>query len=160
MVARCVQLRNRVRKQPEHQHSGFGGCFGGFRHRPRSAGGGNQNPSKFLPQPIGHDDEDHLVGDPALPVGYFLLGVRRNFEDERFKYVLHLSEDNTTKNKLFSESVMSGLGMYFLTVMVGLGIQGFIVLPLLYFSLTRQNPFTYIKHLGTAIITAFGTASR
>lgn len=57
------------------------------------------------------------------------------------------------------KSVMSGLGMYFLTVMVGLGIQGFIILPLLYFSLTRQNPFTYIKHLGTAIITAFGTAS-
>ncbi|KAL1517188.1 hypothetical protein ABEB36_000985 [Hypothenemus hampei] len=56
-------------------------------------------------------------------------------------------------------SVMSGLGLYFVTVLLGLFIQGFIILPLLYFALTRQNPFTFIKHLGTAIVTAFGTAS-
>ncbi|XP_066250889.1 excitatory amino acid transporter-like isoform X1 [Euwallacea similis] len=56
-------------------------------------------------------------------------------------------------------SVMSGLGMYFLTVMVGLFIQGFVILPLLYFGLTRQNPFQFIKSLASAIATAFGTAS-
>lgn len=100
------------------------------------------------------------MGDPALPIGYFLLGVRRDFEDARLKYVHHHTSGLNGLKKKLSESVMSGLGMYFLTVMVGLGIQGFIILPLLYFSLTRQNPFTYIKHLGTAIITAFGTASR
>lgn len=55
---------------------------------------------------------------------------------------------------------MSGLGLYFVTVMVGLFIQGFIVLPILYFALTRRNPFTYIKCLSQAIATAFGTASR
>ncbi|XP_076263553.1 excitatory amino acid transporter 3-like [Rhynchophorus ferrugineus] len=56
-------------------------------------------------------------------------------------------------------SVMSSLGMYFLTVLTGLFIQAFIVLPILYFTLTRQNPFTYIKCLGQALATAFGTAS-
>ncbi|CAG9761675.1 unnamed protein product [Ceutorhynchus assimilis] len=56
-------------------------------------------------------------------------------------------------------TVLSGLGLYFMTVLVGLFIQGFIVLPILYFALTKRNPFTYIKCLGTAIVTAFGTAS-
>lgn len=57
-------------------------------------------------------------------------------------------------------SVMSQLGLYFVTVCVGLFIQGFIVLPVLYFALTRQNPITYITNMGQAIATAFGTASR
>ncbi|XP_050311589.1 excitatory amino acid transporter 3-like isoform X2 [Anthonomus grandis grandis] len=62
------------------------------------------------------------------------------------------------KMKQLSE-VMSSLGLYFITVLVGLAIQGFVVLPILYFALTRRNPFTYIKCLGEAIATAFGTAS-
>lgn len=57
-------------------------------------------------------------------------------------------------------SVMSSLGMYFVTVCVGLLLQGFVVLPLLYFALTRKNPLTFITNIGQAIATAFGTASR
>lgn len=56
--------------------------------------------------------------------------------------------------------VLGQLGLYFATVMVGLVIQGFIVLPFLYFILTRQNPFTYISNMGQAMATAFGTSSR
>lgn len=58
------------------------------------------------------------------------------------------------------EEVLGQLGLYFATVIVGLVIQGFIVLPLLYFLLTRKNPFTYISNMGQAIATAFGTSSR
>ncbi|CAH1179668.1 unnamed protein product [Phaedon cochleariae] len=56
-------------------------------------------------------------------------------------------------------SVMSRLGFYFGTVCLGLAVQGFIVLPLLYVALTRKNPFTFISNMGEAIATAFGTAS-
>ncbi|CAH0546988.1 unnamed protein product [Brassicogethes aeneus] len=56
-------------------------------------------------------------------------------------------------------SVMSSLALYFGTVCVGLFVQGFVVLPILYFTLTRKNPFQFISNIGTAIVTAFGTAS-
>ncbi|XP_018572232.1 excitatory amino acid transporter 1-like [Anoplophora glabripennis] len=56
-------------------------------------------------------------------------------------------------------SVMSSLGMYFVTVCVGLFLQGFVVLPLLYFALTRKNPVRFVTNIGQAIATAFGTAS-
>ncbi|CAH1278814.1 unnamed protein product [Diabrotica balteata] len=54
---------------------------------------------------------------------------------------------------------LGSLGWYFATVMVGLTVQGFIVLPLLYVILTRRNPITFINHMSEAIVTAFGTAS-
>ncbi|KAJ8941971.1 hypothetical protein NQ314_010192 [Rhamnusium bicolor] len=56
-------------------------------------------------------------------------------------------------------SVMSSLGLYFVTVCVGLLLQGFVVLPLLYYALTRKNPITFVTNMGQAIATAFGTAS-
>ncbi|VEN38942.1 unnamed protein product [Callosobruchus maculatus] len=56
-------------------------------------------------------------------------------------------------------SVMSSLGLYFATVCLGLLIQGFVVLPFLYFALTRKNPATFVHNMGQAIATAFGTAS-
>lgn len=58
------------------------------------------------------------------------------------------------------EQVMSQLGWYFATVVIGLLIQGFIVLPLLYFALTRKSPITYTVNMTQALATAFGTASR
>lgn len=49
--------------------------------------------------------------------------------------------------------------MYFLTVLIGLLIHGFIVLPLLYFLITKRNPYVYISNLAQALVTAFGTSS-
>ncbi|XP_014235149.1 excitatory amino acid transporter 1-like isoform X3 [Trichogramma pretiosum] len=43
--------------------------------------------------------------------------------------------------------VVQQLGMYFLTVIIGLCIHGFIILPLIYFLFTRRNPFSYISNI-------------
>ncbi len=57
-------------------------------------------------------------------------------------------------------SVVAGqLGLYFMTVLVGLGTHGFIVLPLLFSICTRQLPFKFIANMTNAFTTAFGTAS-
>ena len=58
------------------------------------------------------------------------------------------------------EVMFKQLGMYFLTVMVGLFIHGFIVLQLIYFLVTRKLPFRYIGNFSEALATAFATSSR
>ena len=59
-----------------------------------------------------------------------------------------------------SWDIMLGqLGMYFLTVMIGLFIHGFIVLQLIYFVVTRKLPFRYVANLSEALATAFATSS-
>lgn len=56
--------------------------------------------------------------------------------------------------------VSSQLGMYTMSVIVGLLIHGLFVLPLLYFVVTKKNPYTFIGGLLQALITALGTSSR
>jgi Na+/H+-dicarboxylate symporter len=55
--------------------------------------------------------------------------------------------------------VFTKLGLYLMTVSVGIFIQGFIFLPIVYFAFTRKNPFKFIGYLGPAIFTALGTSS-
>uniref|UniRef100_H3B3T8 Amino acid transporter n=1 Tax=Latimeria chalumnae TaxID=7897 RepID=H3B3T8_LATCH len=57
------------------------------------------------------------------------------------------------------ELVARQLGMYMVTVMIGLLIHGGIILPLLYFTITRKNPFVFFGGIFQAWITALGTAS-
>jgi Na+/H+-dicarboxylate symporter len=51
------------------------------------------------------------------------------------------------------------LGKYFLCVVLGLFIHGFIVLPAILFLLSGRNPLEYVPHVGKALLTAFSTAS-
>ncbi|KAG9472525.1 hypothetical protein GDO78_019074, partial [Eleutherodactylus coqui] len=57
------------------------------------------------------------------------------------------------------ELVARQLGMYMITVIVGLIIHGAIFLPSLYFIITRKSPFSFLAGIFQAWITALGTAS-
>ncbi|KAL4658858.1 excitatory amino acid transporter 1-like [Arapaima gigas] len=55
--------------------------------------------------------------------------------------------------------VWGQMGMYTISVIVGLLIHGLFVLPLLFFLVTRRNPYLFIGGLLQALITALGTSS-
>merc|ERR1719369_2748277 len=56
-------------------------------------------------------------------------------------------------------TVVNQLGWYFSTVLIGLFVHGFIVLPIIYMVITRTLPFRFIGNMTNAFTTAFGTAS-
>ncbi|XP_011502212.1 PREDICTED: excitatory amino acid transporter-like [Ceratosolen solmsi marchali] len=51
------------------------------------------------------------------------------------------------------------LGLYMITVVLGLLIHGIITLPLIFWIVTRQNPAVFFKGIMQAWLTAMGTAS-
>ncbi|XP_048768893.2 excitatory amino acid transporter-like [Ostrea edulis] len=55
--------------------------------------------------------------------------------------------------------MMQRLGMYMLTVILGLFIHAFLTLSLVYFFTTRKNPFIILRGVLQALVTAFGTGS-
>ncbi|XP_058442769.1 excitatory amino acid transporter 3-like [Malaya genurostris] len=55
--------------------------------------------------------------------------------------------------------VFSKLGLYFAVVICGIMFHGIVVLPIIYFLLTRKNPYKFLSNMGQAIATAFGTSS-
>ncbi|XP_056602726.1 excitatory amino acid transporter 2a isoform X2 [Triplophysa dalaica] len=57
------------------------------------------------------------------------------------------------------EMVARQLGMYMVTVIVGLFIHGAIFLPTIYFVIVRKNPFSFFMGIFQAWVTALGTAS-
>jgi Na+/H+-dicarboxylate symporter len=84
-----------------------------------------------------------LVGIAMLysPIGIFFLIVAKMLEmDSLYDFV-------------------GSLGLYMVTVLVGLFIHGFIILPLILFIVTRMNVFKYISGMSQALVTAFGTGS-
>lgn len=75
------------------------------------------------------------------PLGVFFLVVAKILEAESFS------------------AMVGQLGLYFLTVLVGLTLHGFIVVPGIYVICTKKLPFGFIANMGQAIITAFATGS-
>ncbi len=51
------------------------------------------------------------------------------------------------------------IGKYMLTIAIGLSIHIFIVLPTLFFIITRINPVKHFKAMSSAMATAFSTSS-
>lgn len=56
--------------------------------------------------------------------------------------------------------LVTSLGKYIFASILGHIIHGGIVLPLIYFALTRKNPFSFLSGLITPFTTAFATCSR
>lgn len=75
------------------------------------------------------------------PIGVFFLVTSKVLEAESF-------------------AVMVGqMGMYFMTVLVGLILHGFIVVPMIYVICVKKMPIKFIANMGQAILTAFATGS-
>lgn len=56
--------------------------------------------------------------------------------------------------------IVEKLSLYLVTVIVGILIHGFIILPIIFYAFTRKNPYSFIGRMTQAIVMAFGTASR
>ncbi|KAM9469613.1 neutral amino acid transporter B(0) [Clarias gariepinus] len=56
-------------------------------------------------------------------------------------------------------SLFASLGKYIACCVIGHAVHGLVVLPLIYFVITRKNPYTFLMGLITALATAFGTSS-
>jgi len=67
----------------------------------------------------------------------------------------------------FGEAVSEGkflqeltqIGWYFATVIIGLAIHAFLVLPLIFWIVRRENPYKFMFQMSQALLTAFSTAS-
>uniref|UniRef100_A0A672SZG9 Amino acid transporter n=1 Tax=Sinocyclocheilus grahami TaxID=75366 RepID=A0A672SZG9_SINGR len=55
--------------------------------------------------------------------------------------------------------LFASLGKYIACCVIGHAIHGLLVLPFIYFVVTRKNPYTFLLGLVTALATAFGTSS-
>ncbi|XP_073673722.1 neutral amino acid transporter B(0) [Garra rufa] len=55
--------------------------------------------------------------------------------------------------------LFASLGKYIACCVIGHAVHGLLVLPLIYFVITRKNPYTFLAGLVTALATAFGTSS-
>uniref|UniRef100_A0A7N6FCK5 Amino acid transporter n=1 Tax=Anabas testudineus TaxID=64144 RepID=A0A7N6FCK5_ANATE len=55
--------------------------------------------------------------------------------------------------------LFASLGKYIACCIIGHAIHGLLVLPAIYFIITRKNPYTFLWGIFTALATAFGTSS-
>lgn len=90
---------------------------------------------------------DHVVMSMVMGAMYFSpIGIM-SLIVEKFLTIEDIGE------------TMSRLGLYMVTVIVGLIIHGFISVPAMYAIYTRKNPFTFMRQCTECIVFAIGTGS-
>lgn len=57
------------------------------------------------------------------------------------------------------DATFASLGYFIVTVVAAIAIHGLILLPALFFVMTRKNPYRFLKGMTSAMATAFGTGS-
>nr|CAB3266131.1 excitatory amino acid transporter-like [Phallusia mammillata] len=72
--------------------------------------------------------------------------------------ICSLTAGNLLKMKSF-QILVETLGLYVVTVISGLVIHCVVVLPLIYWLMTRKNPFRFFMGIAQAFLTALGTGS-
>ncbi len=73
--------------------------------------------------------------------------------------ILALIGGIVAENRGSLQEIASGLGLYSLTVIIGLLIHAVIILPLILKFFGKKDPFRYFLNMGQALATAFTTAS-
>lgn len=73
--------------------------------------------------------------------------------------VLAIVSKEVAKNAGSLGNIAGSLGIYMLTVFVGLVIHGGIILPLSVKVLGKANPYKHLKNMATPLLTAFSTSS-
>ena len=56
-------------------------------------------------------------------------------------------------------SIFASLSWYLLTVITALMVHFFVVIPLIFFFIKKENPYKYMKQMSPALLTAFSSAS-
>jgi len=106
-----------------------------------------------------------LSGEEGKPLLYFFKSVSHVMM-KITNWVVHLAPVGVAfliageilhMKSVYAELVK--LGWYLITVTLGITIQGFIILPIIYGLVTKSLPFKFIGKMGPALATAFGTAS-
>ncbi len=112
-----------------------------------------------------------LLGTALLVLGDSGRSVRNLFESLFaismlvISWILHLAPVGIfflvtwTVARIGLASLLGPLSKYVMTVTLGLGIHGLLLLPLLYFLATQTNPFAFLAKMRNALLTAFTTDS-
>lgn len=106
-----------------------------------------------------------MIGEPGKPVLAFFEGLNAAIMKivDWVVWLVPLGVASLVAAKLGSSGDFFGqlekTMRYALTVLAGLAIHGLLVLPLIYLWFCRRNPFSFLKGMGQASLTAFGTAS-
>ena len=62
-------------------------------------------------------------------------------------------------NQDLGTAFFKAVGLYMMTIAIGLSIHFFIVLPLIYYLFLRKNPIDQYRHMASALATVFATSS-
>ena len=107
-----------------------------------------------------------VIGDKGKPVIAFLEGINAAIMKIVLLIIyfapigiLALIGGIVAQNRASVDELITALGLYSLTVIIGLLIHATITLPLILRFLAGRNPFKYFVNMGPALATAFTTAS-